>query len=122
MQPEAKLVARIRNLIMRHNGCCFKIHGGDNPFQAVGIPDLLCCIRGRFVGIEAKLLGEPLRPAQVVALGEIYKAGGVAAVVETVEQARELLSYLKQGGSPEVPTLFDRGFITYVWGKGPKRS
>jgi hypothetical protein len=57
-----------------------------------------------------------------VALGEIYKAGGVAAVIETVEQAKKLLSYLKQGGNPEVPTLFDRGFISNSWGKGPKRT
>jgi hypothetical protein len=122
MQPEARLHKKIQALIKRQGGTCFKIHGGDNPFQAVGIPDLLCCIRGRFVGIEVKLPGEPLRAAQVVQLAKIYKAGGVAAIVESVEQARSLLSNLKQGGNPEVPTLFDRGTFTHVWGKGPKRS
>lgn len=115
---------QLQTLIKQVGGCNFKIHGGDNPFQAVGIPDLLCCIEGWFVGVEVKMPGEPLRPAQVVALAEIYRAGGVAAVVETREQGRTLLRYIKDGRHVEAHSgvLFDRGYLTYEWGKGPKRS
>jgi hypothetical protein len=123
MQPEAKLVKQLQTLIRKAGGCTFKIHGGDNPFQAVGIPDLLCCISGRFVGAEVKMPGESLRPAQVVALGEIYRAGGIAAVVETVEQGKKLLRLI-QGGrfDEERGVLFDRGVGGYEWGEGPRRS
>jgi hypothetical protein len=90
-QPEAKLVKKIQNLIQVEGGRSFKIHGEDT-FQEVGIPDLLCCLWGIFIGVEVKLPGEPLRPMQVVALREIYHSGGVAAVVETAKQAIDLLS------------------------------
>jgi hypothetical protein len=122
MQPEAKLVKKLQDMFRKRGAACFKIHGGDNPFQAVGIPDLLLCYRGQFIGAEVKMPGEPLRPAQVVALGEIYKGGGIAAIIETVEQGRKLLSYCEERTSPEIPTLFDRGFICHTWGHGPKRS
>jgi hypothetical protein len=114
-QPEAKLVKRITAEVKKRGGHSFKIHGGDNPFQAVGIPDQLVCFIGQFIGIEAKMPGEPLRPAQRVALGEIYRAGGVAAVVETFEQAKQLLSYCEDRRNPEVPMCFDRGRISARW-------
>lgn len=115
-QPEGKLVAKLQKRIVAEGGTCFKIHGGDNPFQAVGIPDLLCCIRGRFVGIETKLPGEPLSKMQRIALHEIFVSGGVAAVIETVGQGERLLSYLeKEGDSERRPrgTCYDRGDVRY---------
>jgi len=121
-QPEAKLVKRLQTMIRRRGGACFKIHGGDNPFQTVGIPDLLICYRGLFIGAEVKMPGEPLRPAQAVALGEIFHAGGIAAVVETVEQGKKLLRDIDQGRVHEGPMLYDREFGSASWGKGPKRS
>ena len=117
-QPESKLVKRLQKLIKDEGGCFFKIHGGDNPFQAVGIPDLLCCIYGQFVGIEVKMPGEKLRPMQRVALGEIYRAGGIAAVVETVEQGKNLLSYLVERGEiveDLLPMCYDRGVCVSFW-------
>jgi hypothetical protein len=107
-QPEGRIVRGVRELIEAEGGRCFKIHGDDN-FQEVGIPDLLCCVFSRFVGIEAKQPGEKLRPAQRVVLHEIYKAGGVAAVLETVGQAERLLSRLRLGGSHLSPICYDRG-------------
>lgn len=90
-----------------------KIHGSDEGFQEVGIPDLLCCIKGRFVGIEVKQPSGKLRPAQRVVLREIYDAGGIAAVVETVGQAARLLSYIEKERSSEKATgvCFDRGVV-----------
>jgi hypothetical protein len=115
-QPEAKLVKDLQQRIIKAGGYCAKIHGGDNPFQAVGIPDLLCCIHGRFVGLEVKLPGEKLRKMQRVALREIYNAGGVAAVVETVGQGARLLAYLEKEKANEAvparPASFDRGVVS----------
>lgn len=73
-------------------GRAFKIQGSDESFQEVGIPDLLVCYRGRFVGIEVKLPGEQPSPIQTVVIREINAAGGYATVCETVEQAAHLLS------------------------------
>lgn len=122
MQPEARLVKKLTSLVEEEGGVVFKIHGGDNPFQAIGIPDQLCCVYGQFIGIEAKMPGGQLRPAQVVALRAIFLAGGVAAVIDSVEQGRKLLSYCKDRRShKEAGILFDRGRLAHVWGNGPRR-
>ena len=111
-QPEGKLVTELQKRIRKHGGCCFKIHGGDNPFQAVGIPDLLCCIAGLFVGIETKLPGEKLSRMQVLALHEIFASGGVSAVIETVGQGDRLLSTIEERADIAKDgsgLVFDRG-------------
>lgn len=110
-QPEGKLVKKMKVEIKAAGGRSFKIHGSDEGFQEVGIPDLLVCIRGRFVGIEAKQPGEDLRPRQRAVLHEIYAAGGVAAVCETMGQLSVLLSYLEKEGALEKRSslCFDRG-------------
>ena|SRR5438105_4802750 len=112
-QPEGKLVASIKKLIADHEGRCFKIHGNDDGFQEIGIPDLLVCLAGRFVGIEVKQPGEPLRPRQRKVLNEIFAAGGVAAVCETVGQVAVLLQVLEKESASEVCSglSFDRGRI-----------
>jgi hypothetical protein len=94
-QPEGKLHTKVQEEVRKVGGYVVKIHGSEDSYQAVGTPDLLCCVYGRFVGIETKLPGERLRPMQRVALHEIFNSGGVVAIVETVGQATRLLSYLK---------------------------
>lgn len=109
-QPEGKLVKKQKDLIIERGGRPFKIHGSDEGFQEIGIPDLLICYRGRFVGIESKMPGGKLRPAQRVVLHEIFKAGGVAAVCETVKEVDEILSYLdKRRPSDSQGLCVDRG-------------
>jgi len=123
MQPEARLVKRIVAKLNDAGAVSFKIHGGDNPFQAVGIPDLLVVWWGWFVGIEVKLPGESLRPAQVVALREIFASGGIAAVIETAEQVDVLRSYLEDWRRSDYDEargtyrgiLFNRGRISHRW-------
>jgi hypothetical protein len=112
-QPEGKLVKRIRVLIADRGGRSFKIHGDDEGFQEIGIPDLLVCYRGFFIGIEVKQPSGKLRPIQRKVLNEIFAAGGVAAVVTTVGQVARLLSYLEDRSPDEVAhgVSFDRGSL-----------
>lgn len=76
----------------------FKVHGG--PFQAVGIPDLLFCINGMMVGIEAKFqhagesethARERATPIQRKRISEINHAGGIAGVALTPEEALDII-------------------------------
>ena len=62
-QPEGRLVRRVRTWLIDQGAVVYKIHGGDN-YQEEGIPDLLCCLRGVFVGIELKQEGEKPSKAQ----------------------------------------------------------
>lgn len=93
VQPEAKLLKGIQKLLNERGARAFKIHGDDN-FQEVGIPDLLCCYRGRFVGLEVKMPGNKPSPVQKVVLNEIVSAGGYASVVSTVGEVQHLLAVI----------------------------
>src|SRR5262245_14840823 len=90
-QPEARLIKNIQAYLDGKGARSFKIQGGDDSFQEVGIPDLLVCYRGRFVGLEGKLPGEKPSARQRMTLDEIANTGGIAAVVTTVEQVATLL-------------------------------
>lgn len=56
-----------------------------------GVSDLLVCYRGRFVAIETKDNTGVPSPHQCKFILKVREAGGVADVVQTVEQAFRLL-------------------------------
>jgi hypothetical protein len=59
-----------------------------------GTPDLLICIRGKFVGLELKKKGGVVAPLQQYKLDQINKAKGYGAVV-TPQNWPEIFSLLK---------------------------
>lgn len=98
---ESQVVSRIVKAVREAYPGCWdaKIHG--NGYQRSGIPDLLFCVEGRFVGIEVKhqkpgeseehMLGR-VTMIQKRELRNIKKAGGVAGVAWTVEQALDIVA------------------------------
>lgn len=56
-----------------------------------GVPDILVCIDGKFVGIEVKRPGKEATPLQFHHLRRIEEAGGVAFVAHGVDEVRERL-------------------------------
>lgn len=72
-----------------------KIHG--NIYQ-VGVPDILCCHKGKFYGLEVKLPGKErtLTTIQEHTLGKITKARGTASVITSVTQALEVVNGTNQ--------------------------
>ncbi len=67
----------------------WKEHGG--PYGASGIPDIICCYKGRFLGLEVKLPGGRLTALQECAIEKINAAGGIARRVESVEDVRAII-------------------------------
>ena len=100
-QPEGRLVKAALALIRGRGGRPFKIQGGMDSYQEVGIPDILCCYRGMFLGLEAKQPGEKLSPKQQLVLDEIVAAGGLAQAFTTVEEVADLLTYVEEWSSIE---------------------
>lgn len=96
MPPEARLVAKIIRLIEEKGGRPFKIVSPEEGFQEAGIPDILVCYRGLFVGIEVKQPGAErnVSPRQHYVLRQIEAAGGATAVVTSVGEVARLLSKL----------------------------
>jgi hypothetical protein len=62
----------------------------------VGTPDLLCCYRGYFIGMEVKTPDTQgdVSPAQRLRITEIRAAGGSAIVVWDVDQVERYLNKL----------------------------
>jgi len=57
-----------------------------------GIPDLLICIKGFFVGIELKVPGNNTTPIQDYTLEKINNAEGGTAVCRSVQEVKQFLS------------------------------
>lgn len=59
-----------------------------NGFGRIGVPDFICCWRGRFLAIETKAPGKRGNTTinQDVEIAGIHKAGGAAIVVDDVAQ------------------------------------
>ena len=70
----------------------YKVHG--NGFQRSGIPDIIACINGRFVGIEVKKPGGIVSNLQKINIAEINKSNGVGIVVYSFEEAKQVIDEL----------------------------
>lgn len=66
-----------------------KIHGGS-IYQSAGIPDILACVEGRFVGIEVKKeSGGKVSALQEFKIKQIESAGGVGIIARSVQEVQE---------------------------------
>lgn len=59
-----------------------------------GVPDLLVCLRGQFLGLEIKAGTEPTR-LQEYNIEQINKAGGIATIVRSVEDVEKIIKALR---------------------------
>ena len=78
--PEAKVKAHIKKILARHNIYYAMPHGAG--FGNAGVPDFLCCWKGKFLAIEAKANGGEPTALQNKHLDEIDKAGGITWVID----------------------------------------
>lgn len=90
MQPEAKVGKKIREYLTTHGAFVFKVHGG--PTMMAGLPDLIACVEGRYVGIEVKMPGNKPSARQLYVHEQIRRAGGEVIVAYGVEDVKHLVS------------------------------
>lgn len=67
------------------------------PGLGSGTPDLVCCVRGHWCGLEVKGDGGHPEPSQLDMQRQIRMAGGLYEFVWSVEEARDVLE--KASGS-----------------------
>ena len=87
----------ITTAIMRYlktvPGCfAFKEHGG--MYGTAGLPDIICCYHGRFVGLEVKTPSGKLSKLQEITIIKIKAAKGQAFKVTSVNEVKEILENL----------------------------
>lgn len=101
--PEGRVKDKIKKLLKAHG--IWYYMPVQNGMGVVGIPDLICCYEGLFIGIETKA---PLKNPttfdqrwnkatanQQARMREIQLAGGIAFVADDVAQVEELLNDIK---------------------------
>lgn len=77
--PESKVKAKIKAILKAH-GVYYAMPIGTGYGNA-GVPDFLCCIKGRFLAIEAKANGGKTTALQDKNLRDIETAGGITCVL-----------------------------------------
>jgi len=77
--PEAKVKTKIHALLKKHNAYAVNYIGGISANN--GTPDILACLNGRFIAIEAKAGKNKPTDLQTLNLKRIDDAGGLALVI-----------------------------------------
>lgn len=89
---EKNIENRIKSYLKSKGAYYFKHHG--NQFSQVGVPDIIACYKGRFIGIEVKNEAGKTSPLQDVNLKMINDAGGIGIVARSVEDVRKRLEII----------------------------
>ncbi len=84
--PEKKVKTAIKSWLNTKAYYHFSPIGG--PFAVHGVPDIIVCANGRFIGIECKAPGKASNttPNQDDHIDRINKAGGISFVATSVDE------------------------------------
>ena len=88
--PERKVKLRVTKLLSERGAYWF--YPVASGYGSAGIPDIVCCYHGRFIGIECKAGSGKTTALQENNLDRIKACGGFALVVR--EDLTELISLL----------------------------
>ncbi len=94
--PESKVKAKIHALLKKHNAYAVNYIGGISANN--GTPDILACLNGRFIGIEAKAGKNKPTDLQTLNLKRIDEAGGLALVIN--EENLNQLEFILEAEHP----------------------
>lgn len=76
----------------------FKEHGG--LYGTAGVPDIICCYKGRFIALEVKAPDGKPTALQDATIRRIIGAGGIARIVRSLEEVKSII-----GGVDETKEL-----------------
>jgi hypothetical protein len=87
--PEGMLKASIRQLLDVCGIFYYNAWGG--PMSPKGVPDLICCQNGRFIGIEVKTPAGKVSGDQEEFIRRINEAGGLGFIARSLEDVLDTL-------------------------------
>jgi hypothetical protein len=94
-QREHKISTSILAALRRQGIFCFKVWG--NEIQMAGLPDILACVDGLFIGFETKVpeQRDNLSPRQVYVKEQIERSKGQVFVVCGAQEAINIVNRLR---------------------------
>lgn len=84
-QPESRLQRQIQIALKDRGAFVFKVHGSE--YMMAGLPDLIVCYRGMFVGMEVKMPEGKQSERQKYIQAQVNSAEGICRVVRSVRDA-----------------------------------
>ena len=96
MTPEGKVKKRVKAILDEQQ--VYHFSPMQNGMGRAGIPDIVACHLGKFIGIECKAGDNKPTALQERELNRILNAGGEAYVIneENIEQLREELIWMNK--------------------------
>lgn len=97
MGKEKTFENRIKDFLKKEGCYFFKFWG--TMYTRAGVPDLIACVNGWFVGIEVKSEIGRASEIQLQNISEIHENRGFAVIVhpEEFEQLKEMILEIKSG-------------------------
>jgi Holliday junction resolvase len=94
--PESAVKKKIHALLKKHKAYAVNYIGGISANN--GTPDILACLNGRFIAIEAKAGKNKPTDLQTLNLKRIDEAGGLALVIN--EENLSQLEFILEAAHP----------------------
>jgi Holliday junction resolvase len=79
--PEGRIKDAVVKLLKAHG--VYYFFPATHGYGRSGVPDIVCCVKGRFLAIECKAPGKKPTALQEREMGRIGEAGGVALVIDS---------------------------------------
>ncbi|HCQ5570142.1 TPA: VRR-NUC domain-containing protein [Clostridioides difficile] len=85
---------------LKEQGCWFIKYWGGSAYTKSGIPDLLVCCSGKFIGIEVKGDKGKASELQKYNIKEIEKAGGIGIILypKDFDRFKKMILEIKKEG------------------------
>jgi Holliday junction resolvase len=98
MTPEKKVKAKVVEILKGFG--VYYFYASTGGYGASGVPDIICCYKKRFIGIECKAGKGKTTALQEKNIAQIIAQGGIAIVVneDNIEDVRTLMGHLLRGG------------------------
>jgi len=80
MTPEKKVKIQVRKVLDKIG--CYHFMPATGGYGASGVPDIVACYNGKFIGIECKAKGNKPTKLQLKHLNDITLAGGMSLVID----------------------------------------
>jgi len=99
--PESKVKAAVAKLLRSYGAYYF--YPATHGYGRSGVPDIVCCIKGKFLAIECKAGGGKTTALQDKEINSIRASQGIAAVaretnLDMIEQILKELTHDRKEG------------------------
>lgn len=91
-KEETNLQKKVQKYLNSKGAYCFKVHG--SIYMKSGIPDIICCYKGLFIGIECKIGKNKMSDTQISHQKQIIKAKGIHILAYNLEDVKKVIENL----------------------------